>query len=187
MKPDYPCRPAKARGLLNQIREEFERQTIVVEYVNTCLNLADCLTKMVCERLHRLHTDTLCGLNWDADNDPEYQQELAEDRRSSAFQARKAMLDLEYQHESEEKQRSQTLRACKDAFDLNTGELANAAGGKVDSGSDTLLSKYLAAKLATDAEGTKEKAKNLGLSIFLGGVRICNTKHRSAPLRESRI
>ena len=29
----------------HQIREEFERETIVVEYVNTFLNLADCLTK----------------------------------------------------------------------------------------------------------------------------------------------
>ena len=80
-----------------------------------------------------------------------------EDRRSSVFQARKAMLDLEYQHESEEKQKSQALRACKDASDMNTGELADAAGRKIDAGSDTLLSKYLAAKTAADAEGTKRK------------------------------
>ena len=47
----------------HQIREEFERETIVMEYVNISLNSADCLTKSLCERLHRLHTDILCGLD----------------------------------------------------------------------------------------------------------------------------
>ena len=77
----------------HQIREEFERETIVVEYVNTFINSADCLTKSLCERLHRLHTDTLCS------NDLEYQQELTEDQRSGAFESRKTMLDLEHQSE----------------------------------------------------------------------------------------
>jgi hypothetical protein len=86
----------------HQIREEFERETIVVEYVNTSPNSTDCLTKSLCERLHRLHTDILCGLDWDADGDLEYQQELTEDQRSGAFESRKAMLDLEHQSELEE-------------------------------------------------------------------------------------
>ena len=92
-----------------------------MEYVSTSLNSADCLTKAACERLHRLHTGTLCGLDWDADHDSEYQQELAEDQRSGAFESRKAMLDLEYQHEPEKRQELKAPRAHSD-------ELADATG-----------------------------------------------------------
>jgi hypothetical protein len=177
----------------HQIREEFERETIVVEYVNTSLNSADCLTKSLCERLHRLHTDTLCGLDWDADDDLEYQQELTEDQRSGAFESRKAMLDLEHQSELEERheQPEGSANATRSGADfesdgIQTNRSAETTVTFVDAGSDVLLSKYLAGKTATDAEGNRRKAENPD-SRFWGCVRIGNTKHRSAPLQESRI
>ena len=67
----------------HQIREEFERGTIIVEYCDTNLNAADVLTKSLSEPIHTRHTNVLCGLNWDADRDLEYQRKLPADRRST--------------------------------------------------------------------------------------------------------
>jgi hypothetical protein len=129
----------------HQIREEFERETIVVEYVNTSLNSADCLTKSLCERLHRLHTDVLCGLDWNADDDPEYQEELIKDQRSEVSERSKAMLDLE--HLSDGEQCASTERLA----DEEKKPVASA-------GSDALLSKYLLRKEKAEArENKKEK------------------------------
>ena len=65
----------------HQIRSEFERGTIMVKYCDTALNAADVLTKSLARVLHERHTDKLCGLDWDADHDAEYQLGLPEDRR----------------------------------------------------------------------------------------------------------
>ena len=61
----------------HQIREEFERGTIIVEYCDTNLNAADVLTKSLSEPVHSRHTNVLCGLDWNADEDKTYQQQLA--------------------------------------------------------------------------------------------------------------
>jgi len=66
----------------HQIREEFERQTIKVEYVNSSENTADVLTKSLSEPLHLKHTDNLCGVDWDADHDQAYQSKLPEAQQS---------------------------------------------------------------------------------------------------------
>ena len=67
----------------HQIREEFERGTIIVEYCDTNLNAADVLTKSLSEPVHTRHTNILCGIHWDADKDAEYQSKLPVDRMSS--------------------------------------------------------------------------------------------------------
>ena len=67
----------------HQIREEFERGTILVAYCDTTLNAADVLTKALSEPIHNRHTNVLCGLDWDADHDIVYQRSLPKDRRSS--------------------------------------------------------------------------------------------------------
>ena len=67
----------------HQIREEFERGTILVTYCDTTLNAADVLTKALSEPIHNRHTNVLCGLDWDADHDIVYQRSLPKDRRSS--------------------------------------------------------------------------------------------------------
>jgi hypothetical protein len=67
----------------HQIREEFERGTILVTYCDTNLNAADVLTKALSDPVHNRHTNVLCGLDWDADHDIVYQQSLPTDRRSS--------------------------------------------------------------------------------------------------------
>ena len=66
----------------HQLREEFERETMKVEYVDTRLNASDCLTKSLCVELHQKHTTVLCGKDWHADSDLEYQQQLSPDQRS---------------------------------------------------------------------------------------------------------
>jgi hypothetical protein len=130
-----------------------------VEYVNTSLNSADCLTKSLCERLHRLHTFTLCGLDWDADCDFEYQQELTEDQRSGDFESRKAMLDLEPQSELEDRrERPEGSTNAPRSGDnsgsdgIQTNRSAEKTEPFVDAGSDVLLSKYLVGKKATEAK-----------------------------------
>ena len=65
----------------HQIREEFERGTIIVEYCDTNLNAADVLTKSLSEPVHSRHTDILCGVDWNADEDKRYQS-LPRDRMS---------------------------------------------------------------------------------------------------------
>ena len=64
----------------HQIREEFERGTILVTYGGTTLNAADVLTKVLSEPIHNRHTFVLCGLDWDADHDLVYQKFLPTDR-----------------------------------------------------------------------------------------------------------
>ena len=74
------------------------------------------------------------------------------------------MLDLEHQSELEERQEqpegsadATRSRANSESDSIQT----NCSAGKtitfVDAGSDVLLSKYLVAKTATDAEGTERK------------------------------
>ena len=53
----------------------------MVKYCDTALNAADVLTKSLARVLHERHTDKLCGLDWDADHDADYQLGLPEDRR----------------------------------------------------------------------------------------------------------
>ena len=67
----------------HQIREEFERGTILVKYCDTTLNAADVLTKALSEPIHNRHTDVLCGVDWNADEDSEYQGKLKPERRSA--------------------------------------------------------------------------------------------------------
>ena len=78
----------------HQIREEFERGTIQVIYCDTNLNAADVLTKGLSEPVHARHTNVLCGLEWNADEDPIYQNTLPEDRQST-WAREKSKLDLE--------------------------------------------------------------------------------------------
>ena len=52
------------------------------EYIDTNANAADVLTKGLSTDAHQRHTDTLCGLDWDADQDLIYQQQLAPEQRS---------------------------------------------------------------------------------------------------------
>ena len=47
----------------HQIREEFERGTIIVEYCDTNLNAADVLTKSLSEPVNTRHTNVLCGIH----------------------------------------------------------------------------------------------------------------------------
>jgi len=157
----------------HQIREEFERETIVVEYVNTSLNSADCPTKSLCERLHRLHTDILCGLDWGADGDLKYQQELMKDQRSEVFERRKAMLDLEHLSEAQEQcawtevSTNETRSGDNSESDSIQPSLsAEKTKIVVDAGSDALLSKYLTGKKATEARENKRKSLE---SSILGG------------------
>ena len=76
----------------HQIREEFERGTIIVEYCDTNLNAADVLTKSLSEPIHSKHTDILCGIDWNADEDRGYQMRLPESRKSEWG---KKQIDLE--------------------------------------------------------------------------------------------
>ena len=159
----------------HQIREEFERETIIVEYVNTSLNSADCLTKSLCERLHRLHTDVLCGLDWDADNDPEYQQEMMKDQTSEVSASRKAMLDLERLSEAREQcawievsANEVTSEDNSESDGIPTTLQAEKPVIALSAGSDSLLSKYLLQKEREKKRKTKEK---LGIQILdSGGV-----------------
>ena len=66
----------------HQLREEFDRGTMRTEYVDTKLNAADVLSKSLATADHQRHTDTLCGKDWNADEDMDYQLSLPEDRRS---------------------------------------------------------------------------------------------------------
>jgi hypothetical protein len=66
----------------HQLREEFERQTMRAEYIDTKENAADVLTKGLGTDSHRKHTDTLSGLDWNADQDLIYQENLAPEQRS---------------------------------------------------------------------------------------------------------
>ena len=145
-----------------------------MEYINTSLNSADCLTKSLCERLHRLHTDTLCGLDWDADDDLEYQQELTEDQRSGAFESRKAMLDLEHQSELQERRErpegsTNATRSGDNSESDSIQPNLSAEKTKVvaDAGSDALLSKYLVGKKATEAKENKRKSLESRFSILV--------------------
>jgi len=159
----------------HQIREEFERETIIVEYVNTSLNSADCLTKSLCERLHRLHTDVLCGLDWDADNDPEYQQEMMKDQTSEASASSKAMLDLERLSEAREQcawievsANEVTSEDNSESDGISTTLQAEKPVIALSAGSDSLLSKYDLQKERKKKRKTKEK---LGIQILdSGGV-----------------
>ena len=47
------------------------------EYVDTKENAADVLTKGLGTDAHRKHTDTLSGLDWNADQDIIYKESLA--------------------------------------------------------------------------------------------------------------
>jgi hypothetical protein len=66
----------------HQLREEFERQTMRAEYIDTKENAADVLTKGLGTDAHRKHTNTLSGLDWNADQDIVYQESLAPEQRS---------------------------------------------------------------------------------------------------------
>ena len=66
----------------HQLREEFERQTMRAEYIDTKENAADVLTKGLGTDAHRKHTDTLSGLDWNADQGIIYQESLAPEQRS---------------------------------------------------------------------------------------------------------
>ena len=70
----------------HQLREKFNRGTMITQYIDTKLNAADILTKSVDVATHERHTDTMCGLDWEADRDQSYQQTLPLDRRSSFYQ-----------------------------------------------------------------------------------------------------
>jgi hypothetical protein len=70
----------------HQLREEFNRGTMITQYIDTKLNAADILTKSVDVATHERHTDTMCGLDWEADRDQQYQQTLPPDRRSNFYQ-----------------------------------------------------------------------------------------------------
>jgi hypothetical protein len=52
------------------------------EYIDTKENAADVLTKGLGTDPHRKHTDTLSGLDWNADQDIIYQESLAPEQRS---------------------------------------------------------------------------------------------------------
>ena len=52
------------------------------EYIDTKENAADVLTKGLGTDSHRKHTDTLSGLDWNADQDLIYQESLAPEQRS---------------------------------------------------------------------------------------------------------
>ena len=69
----------------HQLREEFNRGTMITQYIDTKLNAADILTKSVDVATHERHTDTMCGLDWEADRDQSYQKTLPSDRRSSFY------------------------------------------------------------------------------------------------------
>jgi hypothetical protein len=66
----------------HQLREEFDRGTMRTVYVDTKLNAADVLSKSLATADHQRHTDTLCGQDWNADEDLIYQMSLPIDRRS---------------------------------------------------------------------------------------------------------
>ena len=66
----------------HQIREEFDRGTMKTVYVDTALNHSDVLTKSLNIKLHNFHTDNICGKDWNADEDMNYQMRLPVDRRS---------------------------------------------------------------------------------------------------------
>ena len=60
----------------HQLREEFNRGTMIAQYIDTKLNAADILTKSVDVATHERHTATMSGLDWEADRDQSYQQTL---------------------------------------------------------------------------------------------------------------
>ena len=69
----------------HQLREEFNRGTYITQYVDSKLNAADILTKSVDATTHARHTYEMCGVDWNADKDLEYQQSLHVERRSNTY------------------------------------------------------------------------------------------------------
>ena len=67
----------------HQLREEFNRGTFITQYVDTKLNAADILTKSVDVTTHMRHTNEMCGHDWNADEDEDYQKTLPKERRSN--------------------------------------------------------------------------------------------------------